>query len=101
MAPRRSVVELKGNEAMDPSLVPFCRRVQQYSHHSAAAVRYPGIIALAFLGVAAVLSSPARADDMTEAREHYKKGTQAFELGEYAEAMKEYSGSSRDRVIED
>lgn len=35
-------------------------------------------------------ASPALADERTEAREHYYKGTKAFELGLYDEAIGEY-----------
>ena len=35
----------------------------------------------------------ASADDVTEARDHYKKGTKAFELGAFDEAVAEYDSA--------
>ncbi|HEX6836513.1 MAG TPA: hypothetical protein VF334_08060, partial [Polyangia bacterium] len=43
----------------------------------------------------AVGSKRASADEVNEAREHYKKGTKAFELGAYDEAVAEYSAAYR------
>lgn len=48
-------------------------------------------IALALLAV----SIPARADNVADAKEHYIKGTKAFELGAYDEAIAEYSAAYR------
>lgn len=44
-----------------------------------------------------LLFSAARADegDVNEARDHYKRGTKAFELGSYEEAIKEYAAAYR------
>jgi len=38
---------------------------------------------------------PGRADEVSEAREHYKKGTKAFELGAFQEAVAEYAAAYR------
>ena len=38
-------------------------------------------------------SSTARADDIAEAREHFRKGSKAFDLGHYQEAIKEYEAA--------
>ncbi|HEX4460302.1 MAG TPA: tetratricopeptide repeat protein [Polyangia bacterium] len=40
-----------------------------------------------------VSSSPARADDIQTAREHYIKGSKAFDLGRYDQAVKEYEAA--------
>jgi tetratricopeptide (TPR) repeat protein len=42
-----------------------------------------------------LLSSTTSADELSEAREHYRKGTLAFELGAYEEAISEYSQAYR------
>jgi tetratricopeptide (TPR) repeat protein len=38
-------------------------------------------------------SVPARADDAATAREHYQKGTSFYDLGRYAEAIKEFEAA--------
>src|SRR6266536_983749 len=48
-------------------------------------------VALALL----LLSGVARADDKAQARDHYQKGTKAFALGAYDEAVAEYSAAYR------
>jgi hypothetical protein len=40
-----------------------------------------------------LLSAGARADDLQEAREHYRKATRAYELGLYDEAIQEYTAA--------
>jgi tetratricopeptide (TPR) repeat protein len=47
------------------------------------------------LGVLALLwcSGPLRADERTEAREHYRRGTAAFNLGHYEDAIREYEAA--------
>jgi tetratricopeptide (TPR) repeat protein len=47
---------------------------------------------LAFVAVSA-LAATARADDVAEAREHYKKGTTYYDLGKYADAAKEFEAA--------
>src|SRR5947207_1312620 len=44
-----------------------------------------------------LVSSTARAgdSDVSEARDHYRRGTKAFELGSYEEAIKEYAAAYR------
>src|SRR5258706_8197597 len=37
------------------------------------------------------LSAPTRADDLTVAREHYRKATKAYELGLFDEAIREFN----------
>jgi len=41
------------------------------------------------------LFGTARADDVGAAREHYQKGTRAYDLGHYDEAVKEYEAAYR------
>jgi tetratricopeptide (TPR) repeat protein len=50
---------------------------------------YAAAIAAALLGSV----STARADAVEEAREHFRKGSNAFDLGHYAEAIKEYEAA--------
>lgn len=50
-----------------------------------------GLVVVALLGV----SSMALAKDSAAAKEHYLKGTRAFELGAYDEAIDEYSAAYR------
>lgn len=38
-------------------------------------------------------AAPARADDVAEAREHFRKGSKAFDLAHYREAVKEYEAA--------
>jgi tetratricopeptide (TPR) repeat protein len=42
-----------------------------------------------------IARSPARADERALAREHYQKGTKAYDLGVYDEAIKEYMEAYR------
>ena len=58
---------------------------------------------LSLLFVALVAPAPARADDaavdepVAQAREHYAKGTKAFELGLYDEAIAEYMAAYKSK----
>lgn len=52
-------------------------------------------LALAVILVASSIALPARADDIAEAREHFRKGSNAFDLGHYQEAIKEYEAAYR------
>jgi tetratricopeptide (TPR) repeat protein len=55
---------------------------------------------LAFVAFAmATMVAPARADDKAKAREHFSKGSKAFDLGAYDEAIAEYSACYR--IIDD
>ena len=53
-------------------------------------IRTGGIV-VAVAVVLACAASTARADERSEARDHYVKGTKAFDLGAYDEAVNEYS----------
>lgn len=50
---------------------------------------------IAILLVLTGVSSSLRADERSEAKEHYIKGTKAFDLGAYDEAVSEYSQAYR------
>ena len=43
--------------------------------------------------VLAAISGPARADDLAVAREHYQNGNKAYEVGEYDEAVREFTAA--------
>jgi len=54
------------------------------------------IIRIAAIAATMLVAFPAiadQADDVNAARLHYKKGTRAFELGHYTEAIKEYEAA--------
>jgi tetratricopeptide (TPR) repeat protein len=53
------------------------------------------LVAILIAGSVVVGPATAGADEVGEAREHYKKGTKAFELGAYDEAIAEYSAAYR------
>jgi len=57
-------------------------------------IRSGGIV-VAVVVVVACAASTARADERSEARDHYVKGTKAFDLGAYDEAINEYSQAYR------
>ena len=50
-------------------------------------------MALVLVAAAAVAGSARAADDRESAREHYARGTKAFDLGQYDEAITEYSAA--------
>jgi len=50
------------------------------------------------IGVVVALGA-AHADDRAAAREHFQKGTKAFDLGAYEEAIAEYSALIERRTI--
>ena len=49
--------------------------------------------ALALIAVLAALTAHARADDTTEAREHFDRGAAAYELGDFQRAIDEFKAS--------
>jgi tetratricopeptide (TPR) repeat protein len=53
--------------------------------------RLGGFAAVLLMVVAA--APVARADDVSQARDHFRKGSKAFDLGHYAEAIKEYEAA--------
>jgi tetratricopeptide (TPR) repeat protein len=55
-------------------------------------LRAPALAVALILGVVA-LPAIARADDSAAAREHYQKGTSYYDLGRYADAIKEFEAA--------
>ena len=56
---------------------------------------YFSLVLVAATAIAGGVCSECRADERAEAKEHYIKGTKAFELGAYEEAIAEYSAAYR------
>jgi len=54
-------------------------------------IRLGGFAAILMVVVAA--APVARGDDVSQARDHFRKGSKAFDLGHYAEAIKEYEAA--------
>src|SRR5437763_16165369 len=52
------------------------------------------VVAILF-GTLSVFAARADESDVNEARDHYRRGTKAFELGSYEEAIKEYAAAYR------
>jgi hypothetical protein len=44
-----------------------------------------------------LVASPARAEDLTAARKHYQAGTAAYEVGQYDEAVREFTEAYRSK----
>jgi tetratricopeptide (TPR) repeat protein len=55
----------------------------------------PRVFLILVAAVLAITSLPAHADDRSEARDHFVKGTKAFELGAFDEAIAEYAAAYR------
>jgi tetratricopeptide (TPR) repeat protein len=58
-----------------------------------ARVRSAALLTFAWIALSALGASRARAEDVTAAREHYKKGTTYYDLGKYADAAKEFEAA--------
>jgi tetratricopeptide (TPR) repeat protein len=55
-----------------------------------------GRICIVLVALAVAMPSTARADDIAGAKEHFRRGTIAYDTGHYIEAAKEYEAAFRD-----
>ena len=51
------------------------------------------VMSVLLLGLALCASAPARAQETLSAKEHYQKGTSAYDLGRYTDAIKEFEAA--------
>lgn len=68
-------------------------------HARCALRRPPWLVLAAVVSLLAALPSLSHADDKARAREHFGKGSKAFDLGAYDEAIAEYSACYR--IVDD